>query len=1184
MRILASNPDTLGDLILRQPLYAALRAAGHELMLLVRRGASAAAVYVAPGAGVVELPYEPYAHDVDAKWEAFEPAVRAAIDFAPDLLLVAPYQWTIFEERLAALMPAQVKKAGMSGHLVAGDPRAGAAPVSTLKLDIVAEVEADEPDVQKNAKLAAALGAQVVSVDPVIAPTATGLNAAQETLGRLALTSTANGLCFWIVCVTGTAHVSLKTWQAEKWAEFLSAWAACHPERKFLFTGLAAERPDAEAVIARLNADVAARCSVWAEEGGTFDELVGLISLAGGYIGHDTGPMHIAAALRKPVIGVFGGGTWPRFVPAVTPSVAVMVHVPCVGCGWSCSFETSHCIKAVPVDAVLQAAEDLDAGRVTGRERRELEPSRDLLVRMTREAAGTVQREVRVAAQAGIDLAATHQDLISAHRARQAEVDEAARAREEARQAREGRDAFEAAMRRHAEEADSARAEVERLNKELTLRTADVESSSGRLGTHLAALEHIGSDAVRFLETDPHLAQAIAPATAKEPEPIRLLRERIDRLKDRIRELTPAPKPAPPPPPPRPPRRALGQVIAEWFVGQRTYNARPPRPLPRVSIVTPSLNDAARLRRTIESVAAQDYLDLEFIVVDGGSTDVTPTMLEEFNGRINRLVVEADDGPLHAVSKGLELSQGDVLHLLFAGEVLEPGSVLRVAEYFSRETHAQAASFDDAVESPEGWRFVPPRQPLDVYALLGMRDRLRVGIWFRRYAYDRIGKVKPALGRAADWDLYVRLARRWGIRQAAGQVRRRDADRPTSDVYRRDWARAREAFQSSFGLPGRLRCGMIRAANRIASATLGEPGNWHFPFAAGARALPTVEPPAFVPGQPVSPLTNRHPDRLLFSTPDISGGDRGLSVVYYDSAAGMAVTYPPVSLERLTALYESRSRSGPQPPAPPAAGVASPFARYTGSRFARILSRLPSPYWWFARPRFDDTTADDFLAAMAGLRSWADSDVRILVVGCYEGQVLDVLKSRTKWQLAGTDTNEHAIAAARAKGHRVWKASPMDAASVIPVNESFDVIFLNGITEHLQDPLLVLRRLRQLLLPGGLVVINTPNLDSKLLTLYGPTWIHWQAPYHRTLMGRRAMRKLAELADLELASVHTSTHPYPVTASAQVNAFGLGGIVPEGATFPNEISSRGVRLTGWAKLLWDRRRKGDVMFAVMRVV
>jgi ADP-heptose:LPS heptosyltransferase/glycosyltransferase involved in cell wall biosynthesis/2-polyprenyl-3-methyl-5-hydroxy-6-metoxy-1,4-benzoquinol methylase len=1183
MRILASNPDTLGDLILRQPLYAALRAGGHELMLLVRPSAAEAAAFAAPGAAVVELPYEPYAGDVAEQWGRFEPAVRAALDFGPDLLLVAPYRWTAFEEHLAAAMPPGVTTAGMSGHLFGGDPRAGngGGAGSTLQFDITADVNADEPEVEKNARLAAAMGAPVGSVDPVIAPTEAGLARAARTLQRLGL----DGSDFRVVCVTGTAHVALKTWPADKWAEFLATWAARRPERRFLLTGLRSERADAEAVIARLPRELAARCAVWAESGGTLDELVALTSLAEGYVGHDTGPMHVAAALGKPVIGVFGGGTWPRFVPAVSPSVAVMVGVPCVGCGWSCSFETSHCIKDVPVDAVLQAADDLESGRVTGRERRELEPARELLVRMTREAAGIVQREVRLAARAG-------RDLVSAHRARQVEADEAARARDEARQAREGSAAFEAANRRLTREAEALRADVEGLRREqaslAAQAAAQIAALTTRLETQTAAVQRVADDAVGFMDSAasadwvPAPAEAPAPdSTADEAEEVRKLRLGVARLKGRISELTPRVKR-------RPPRRPLGQVVTQWITGRRHYAASAPRPIPRVTIVTPSLNDAARLRRTIESVAAQDFQDLEFVVVDGGSTDETGAVLSEFKSRIDRLVAEPDDGPLHAAAKGLELARGDVLHVLFAGDVIEPGGVLRAAEYFSRHPGASAAYFEDAAEAPEGWRFAPPRGPhLDVYTLLRSRERVRHGVWFRRDAYERIGKLSPALGRAADWELYVRMDRRWGLRRGRGQVRTVGPRTGQSDAaYRADLARARDAFLPTFGLAGRLRCGAIHAANRAWGALDGvlRFDRMRFGFRPSSSPLPAVERPPFVPGQPLCPLTNRHPDRLLFSSPDTHGGDRGLNTIYYCGDARAAVTYPPIALERLNALYERRARASRGPVVPPPAGTASPFAAFTGSRLSRLLSHVPSPAWWFTKPRFGDTTADDLLAALSDLTSRDDAGVRVLVVGCFEGQVLDALKARTKWRLAGTDTNDRAIALARHKGHTVWDASPMDAASTIPVGEPFDVLFLNSVAEHLQDPLLVVRRLRQMLAPGGLIVVNQPNLDSALLTLYGPTWAHWQPPCHRVLMGRRAVRQMARLADLKLVRFRTATHPYPATASAQLNALGLGAVVPEGAAFSNEISSRGVRLTGWAKLLWDWRGKGDMMYAVLQAI
>src|SRR5215217_4280348 len=128
MRILATNPDTLGDLVLRQPLYHALAEAGHELMLVVRKSVLPLAPYVAPGARTIVLPYETYAHDVAQHWDLFAEVFDAARDFSPNVLLVAPYRWTQLDEKLAEELPGTVRRVGMAGHLYAGDPYAGAAP------------------------------------------------------------------------------------------------------------------------------------------------------------------------------------------------------------------------------------------------------------------------------------------------------------------------------------------------------------------------------------------------------------------------------------------------------------------------------------------------------------------------------------------------------------------------------------------------------------------------------------------------------------------------------------------------------------------------------------------------------------------------------------------------------------------------------------------------------------------------------------------------------------------------------------------------------------------------------------------------------------------------------------------------------------------------------------------------
>ena len=103
MRILAANPDGLGDMILRQPLYAALQAAGHKLMLTVagivarwphmsRRGPSWRALTSTP----ISLPSSPNGESLSRSW-------KPARQFEPQLFLVTPYQWTLAEEWLRGI-------------------------------------------------------------------------------------------------------------------------------------------------------------------------------------------------------------------------------------------------------------------------------------------------------------------------------------------------------------------------------------------------------------------------------------------------------------------------------------------------------------------------------------------------------------------------------------------------------------------------------------------------------------------------------------------------------------------------------------------------------------------------------------------------------------------------------------------------------------------------------------------------------------------------------------------------------------------------------------------------------------------------------------------------------------------------------------------------------------------------
>lgn len=1153
-------------MVLRQPLYRALRDAGHELMLIVRASVAQLVPYVAPGAAVLVLPGEAYRDDLEQHWDLFADLFAAAREWRPDVLLVAPYQWTRFDEKLAeelADVPG-LRRAGMTGRLYPGDPYHGPAPKSAMTFDLTANVAEDLPEIAKNAALAAAvLGQPVESLnlaEPQIEPTDAALGEARSWLSDLGLEPGS----FWLACVTGTANVPIKSWPATNWSLVLGEWALRH-DRRFLFVGLPEERAVAVEVRSGMGQQ-AGHTAIWMEGGATLDQLIALAHLSAGYVGHDTGPMHIAAAAGKPVLAVFGGGHWPRFLPRATPSVSLTVGVPCVGCGWACSFETSYCVKRIPPGEVLRAAEDLEAGRVTERDARVLEPGGELLARMVAEGARFAQEKLREAGGWSKQAAAIG-------------ADRDAKAREAALLGAElaGREAAVAELHR----------EVDRVNRE----AAGIIEQLHERERAVVAIREAAEEAQR---ANDQLRQDAAAAEKRAREAERY-REQARELQQRLEALE-APR--------RPRGRPWRQVVTDWAVGTREYIPRtPPRHLATITVAVSldgATDDAGRA--AVQSVFAQKYPHLDLVLCRACETD-PPAVVTEFANAADRIVC-ATGGGFAAVAKAFESSKSDVLAWIDAGEVLEPGALLRAGETFRDHPRTPVVYFENTTEH-NGWRTPPPRRPrLDVYGLLASDGFPNVTAFFRRREYKLLGPLDTAKQSAAGWDLLIRFARRYGLRRGPGHGTCRIVDAhtpaditpangasvpvgpavPTESRIRassEDLQAAREAFRGTFGLAGRIRCRVIQTAVRLRAAFARPEHPPSPPLPIDGKPLPLLIPVAG-PCVPVfSPITSRPPARLLFTARDTSTPDRRCFRVYYDSAGDATLVHPPIDADEMKALYASRDAA--HETVPPDDAFASPFAGYRGGRaLDRMLVRLPTPYWRLAGRQTDDPTAERLLALLAGLVARDDRFFRLLNVGCYEGQLLDRLRSFTKWQTAGTENNARAAAVAGSKGHRVWQCTPEDAPMTIPIGQSFDVIFLSGALEHFADPVMVLRRLRQLLAPGGWLALNTPNLDSKLLEIFGPTWARWQAPYHRILLGRRGLSELARTTDFRVMRLRTHTDPYLATASVALNEAGLGAVIPAGAKFPDDQSSRGARAAGWARTLWDWRGRGDVMYALLK--
>lgn len=126
-----------------------------------------------------------------------------------------------------------------------------------------------------------------------------------------------------------------------------------------------------------------------------------------------------------------------------------------------------------------------------------------------------------------------------------------------------------------------------------------------------------------------------------------------------------------------------GKVVAK----DAEFLLEPPRTTeltPRISIITPSFGQADFLEETILSVINQQYPNLEYIIIDGGSTDGSVDIIRRYEKHLAYWISERDRGQVHAINKGLEKVTGDVVAFLNSDDVFLPGALSAMAGHFSR--------------------------------------------------------------------------------------------------------------------------------------------------------------------------------------------------------------------------------------------------------------------------------------------------------------------------------------------------------------------------------------------------------------------------------------------------------------------------------------------------------------------
>jgi glycosyltransferase involved in cell wall biosynthesis len=180
---------------------------------------------------------------------------------------------------------------------------------------------------------------------------------------------------------------------------------------------------------------------------------------------------------------------------------------------------------------------------------------------------------------------------------------------------------------------------------------------------------------------------------------------------------------------------------------------------PRVSIVTPSFNQGRFVEETIRSVLLQGYPDVEYIIIDGGSTDESPGIIQRYERWLAYWVSEPDRGQADAINKGWARSTGQILAYINADDFYLSGAVAAAAAAFSEQpgsgmVYGTAMIVDESGEELRAWE----AQPFDLRTMLAVGSVVpQPSVFFSSTALENVGHLNEEWQLIMDYDLCIRI-------------------------------------------------------------------------------------------------------------------------------------------------------------------------------------------------------------------------------------------------------------------------------------------------------------------------------------------------------------------------------------------------------------------------------------------
>lgn len=180
----------------------------------------------------------------------------------------------------------------------------------------------------------------------------------------------------------------------------------------------------------------------------------------------------------------------------------------------------------------------------------------------------------------------------------------------------------------------------------------------------------------------------------------------------------------------------------------------------KISIITVCFNSEKTVRDTIESVLSQDYHDIEYIIIDGGSSDETVSIVSEYNNKITKLISEPDQGIYDAMNKGIRVATGEYVGALNSDDLFSHNHVVSDIVLLLKQTKANAIYGDLVIVDRENISKVVRRYSSRYFS----KWRIRFGLmlphptfYVKRTLFEKLGCYKIDYRVAADFELITRF-------------------------------------------------------------------------------------------------------------------------------------------------------------------------------------------------------------------------------------------------------------------------------------------------------------------------------------------------------------------------------------------------------------------------------------------